>query len=74
MKEYGVPDPDTTAYCLLMQAVQGKSVEYVMHHPRVPLNARQCQMPGSLKVQALLLDKTVITAVQPRAGKPAKIT
>ena len=73
MKEYGVPDPDTTAYCLLLQAIQGKSVECIMHYPRVAINARQCKMPGSLKIQALLLDKTVVTVTQAGLGKPAKV-
>ena len=73
MKEYGTPDPDTTAYNLLMATVQDMPVECIMHYPRVAINARQCKMPGSLKIQALLLDKTVVTVTQAGLGKPAKV-
>lgn len=72
-KEYGIPDADTTAYDLLLKIVEGKQVELIMHYPRTAINARQCKMPGSLKVQALLSDKSVVTVIQPGVSKSAKV-
>lgn len=73
MKEYGTPDADDTAYKVLLAHVAGMQVDYIIHKPRVPVDARACQMPQSLTVQAVLADKSVITCFQPAPGKPARI-
>lgn len=73
MKEYGIPDVDDTAYKLLLEHVKDMDVLYITHHPRVPIDARMCLMPQSLKVQAVLANKRVITVIQPAPGLPAKI-
>lgn len=73
MKEYGTPDSDDTAYRTLLAHVSGMDVLYILHKPRVPIDARMCQLPQSLKVQAVLADGRVITCFQPAPGKPARI-
>lgn len=73
MKEYGTPDKDDTAYKVLLNHVKDMEVLYIMHKPRVPIDARMCQLPQSLKVQAVLTNNTVITCFQPAPGRPAKI-
>lgn len=73
MKEYGTPDADDTAYRVLLAHVAGMQVDYIIHKPRVPVDARACQMPQGLTVQAVLADKSVITCFQPAPGKPARI-
>lgn len=73
MKEYGTPDKDDTAYKVLLAHVAGMQVDYIIHNPRVPVDARMCQMPQSLTVQAVLADKSVIACFQPAPGKPARI-
>lgn len=71
-KVYGVQDPDTTAYDLLMQIIKDKKVARVLLHQRMPINARPCKLPGSLTVQAVLESGEVITVRQPRLTGPAK--
>ena len=73
MREYGTPDPDTTAYDKLIEHVKGLDVICIMHNQRVPIDARACQLPQSLKVQAVLADRTVVTAFQAAPGHRAKI-
>lgn len=73
MKIYGQPDPDDTAYKLLMEYVGDKDILYILHHQRIPVDARPCKLPLSLRVQAVLLNGEVITAMQPEPGKPARI-
>lgn len=73
MRIYGTPDPDTTAFDRLMREVEGLEVAYIIHHPRVDMAARACQWPGSLKVQAVLKDQTVVTVRQLKPGGPAKV-
>jgi hypothetical protein len=68
MKVYGVPDPDTTAYELLMTLVDQQDVKSVLHHQRMPMDARACQRPGSLLIQAVLNNNTVITVRQSYPG------
>ena len=73
MKEYGTPDSDDTAYKTLLAHIAGMDVLYILHKPRVPIDARMCQLPQSLTVQAVLADKQVVTCFQPAPGRPAKI-
>ena len=40
MKEYGTPDPDTTAYDKILAHVQGLDVAYILHNQRVPIDAK----------------------------------
>lgn len=72
-KIYGSPDADTSTYDLLMEAVQGKEVLRILHHQRKPIDARPCQLPDSLMVQAVLIDGTVITARQAKKGAIPRI-
>lgn len=74
LKEYGVPDEDKAAYDLLLQLVGDQPLRHILHHPRKPLDARSCQLPGSLLVQAVLLDGTVLSVRQTHKGKvPRKV-
>lgn len=73
-KEYGSPDSDSTAYDLLREYTKNMVVVYIMHHPRVPIDARACQMPQSLKVQAVMAYGNIITSTQMAPGLPAKIS
>lgn len=73
MKEYGTPDSDDTAYRTLLAHVKDMEVTYIVHKPRVPIDARMCLLPQSLKVQAVLADRTVVTCFQPAPGFPARI-
>ena len=73
MKEYGTPDPDRVAYLAVLRHTVDMPVKYIVHHQRVPINARACQLPQSLLVQAVLVDGQVVTAFQPAPGHPARI-
>lgn len=73
MKVFGVPDADTTAYQRLLEHVQGRKIKYVLHYTRVPINARPCLLPQSLRVQAIMEDGSVVTAVQAAPGHKARI-
>jgi len=74
MRVYGKPDPDSAAYDALMLAVGDATVTYIMHHPRVPIDARPCQLPTSLMVQAVLVGGKVVTARQLSVGGRINIT
>ena len=73
MKEYGTPDADDTAYKTLLRHVESMDVTFILHKPRVPIDARMCQLPQSLTVQAVLASGKVISCFQPSPGKPARI-
>lgn len=73
MKEYGTPDADSTAYLLLLEHIKGMEVLSILHHPRVPIDARACLLPQSLKVRAVLLNGQVITCQQAAPGHVARI-
>ena len=73
MKEYGTPYTDDTAYKTLLKHVEGMDVNYILHNPRAPIDARMCQLPQSLTVQAVLASGKVISCFQPSPGKPARI-
>ena len=73
MKEYGTPDADDTAYKTLLKHVESMEVDYILHNPRVPVDARMCRLPQSLTVQAVLASGKVISCFQPSPGKPARI-
>lgn len=73
MKVYGLPDPDSTALDTLLAYVDGMDVMYVLCHQRMPVDARPCKLPLSLKVQAILKNNVVVTAFQPAPGQPARI-
>jgi hypothetical protein len=68
MKHYGTPDPDTTAYDVLMALVDSQDVTSVLHSQRMPIDSRTCQRPGSLLIQAVLNNNTVITVRQDSPG------
>lgn len=72
-KEYGTPDEDLAAYNMLLVAVLGLEVRHILHHPRKPLDAKMCQKPGSLLVQAVLADGRVISIRQLRKGEQPRI-
>jgi hypothetical protein len=75
LKEYGPKDEDLTAYHKLLDYLTAKDIvpTYIMHHARRPLGAKQCQWPGSVRVQAVLPDNSVVTAVQYQPGAEARI-
>ncbi len=68
MKEYGQPDEDTAPYSRLLDHIAERyptlSIQYVLHNQRVPIDARPCQLPLSLRVQAVLSNGQIITAFQ----------
>lgn len=68
MKIYGKPDGDTTAIDYLMSIVDTDLVQAIMHHQRVPIDARACQLPQSLLVQAVMMDNTVVNVRQNQPG------
>ncbi len=70
---YGTPDPDAAAIDFLMAEIQGREVRYIIHHPRVPAEARPCKYPNSLLVQAVMWDNTVVSVRQFVPGGPAKL-
>lgn len=75
MTEYGTPDSDTAPLDTLkswLLANTQKAV-YIMHYQRVPVDARACQLPTSLKVQAVLEDGRIVTAFQPCIGAAVQI-
>jgi hypothetical protein len=78
MKAYGTPDADPTVYdalVLYLEASQdGPGPDYFIHHPRVPIDARPCRLPLSLRVQAVMPGGAVVTAFQARPGARVKIT
>lgn len=74
MKSYGTPNEDTAPLTALMDAVKGLEVEHILHFPRVPVDARPCQLPLSLVVKAVLQNKAVVTAFQPSPGKRVEIS
>lgn len=71
MKQYGTPDADTAPYDKLVSMLDMEQVQAIMHHPRVPIDARACQLPGSLLVQAVMCDNTVVNVRQNFAGGAA---
>lgn len=73
MITYGTPDPDTAAFDRLMREVEGLEVAYIIHHQRVDMAARACRWPGSLRVQAVMKDRTVVTVRQMKPGGPARV-
>ena len=76
MKVYGEPDPtDNQTEDFVRAKVAKLDVSYLILHPRKPVNARLCQRPQSILVQAVLSDGRVITARQDAPGlKPYLIT
>lgn len=74
MKVYGQSDQDRTAETLLYDLVKDKAVQYVMLNQRKPINARPCQQPGSLKLQAVLEDGAVVEVFQAKLGGEARRT
>lgn len=68
MKIYGKPDEDTTAIDYLLSIVDIDLVQGIMHHQRVPIDARACQLPQSLLVQAVMMDNTVVNVRQNQPG------
>lgn len=75
MREYGPKDEDTTAYDKLMLYCEENNLIplYIAHHKRKPINSKQCQWPGSVRVQAVLPTGKVVTSIQLRPGEEARI-
>lgn len=73
MKVYGVPNVDPTAYHCLLDYLAGRKVKYILHNQRVPIDARPCLLPQSLRIQAVLEDDTVVTAFQAAPNHKARI-
>lgn len=78
MKVFGVPNADPTAYHTLLDWLyinrKGQKIKYVLHYTRVPVDARPCLLPQSLRVQAVMEDGSVVTSVQAAPGHKARIT
>jgi hypothetical protein len=71
MKVYGTPDPtDNQTEDFVRAKVAKLEVSYLVLHPRKPVNARLCQRPQSILVQAVLKNGNVITARQDAPGNP----
>lgn len=73
VKTYGKSDPDMAAENLLMQMLKGLDVQSILLHQRKPIDARHCQLPGSLTVQAVLRDGRVITVRQNKVGGTPRV-
>lgn len=75
IKEYGPVDEDLTAYQTLLDYLteQGLTPLYIAHHKRKPLQSKQCQWPGSVRVQAVLTTGKVISSIQFKPGGKATI-
>lgn len=73
IKSYGEPDEDTLAADMLHEAVKDEKVKYFLYHPRTPIGARPCKLPGSLTVQAVLENGKVVTVVQHGVGKKPRL-
>jgi hypothetical protein len=70
IEEYGTPDTDPAAYqYLLTLALPMGEIKYILHHQRKPLDAKHCQNPGSLRVQAVFVNNRVLTIIQLRNGE-----
>ncbi len=72
MKTYGTSDEDLTAENLLYDVIKEMEVQYIILHPRTPIDARPCRLPGSLLAQAVLQDGQIITVRQSAPGGPAR--
>lgn len=73
MKTYGKSDPDPAAEVMLRELVKDLSVEYFILHARKPIDARPCQLPGSILAQAVLTGGRVVSVQQTEVGgKPRR--
>lgn len=69
IEEYGTPDADPAAYSyLLTLAAPIGEIKYILHHARKPVDAKHCQNPGGVRVQAVFMDNKVLTVIQLRNG------
>jgi len=75
MKIHGTPDLDSTAYEAILDYLVKNNLEAdrILFYQRMPVDARPCKLPLSLKVQAILKNNVVVTAFQPAPGQPARI-
>ena len=74
VKVYGVSDDDKTAENLLEQEIEKQGAQhlsYVVLHPRVPIDASTCRLPGSLLVQAVFIGNVVVSVRQNKIGGEA---
>lgn len=70
IEQFGPQDADTSAFIeLLTLAEPIGEVKYILHHARRPLDAKHCQYPGSIKVQAVFVNNKVLTVIQLRNGE-----
>jgi hypothetical protein len=67
--QYGTPDPDPAAYNRLVELAKDEDVTYILHHQRVPIDARTCLGPGSVKVQAVIAGGKLLTVKQSSDGE-----
>jgi len=69
-KEYGPVDADLSAYNYLLTLAEPiGEVNYILHYARRPVDAKHCQNPGGLMVQAVFMDNKVLTVMQTRTGE-----
>ena len=68
MKEYGTPDADTAVYDVLREYIAYSDVQYIMHYPRKPIDAKPCQLPQSLTVVAVFANGRTVQAFQAAPG------
>lgn len=71
-KVYGKPDEDQTAQNLLGELISGLEVEYLVLRPRIPIDARPCQLPGSITLSAKVKGSGFITVRQNKPGGSAR--
>ena len=76
MKEYGTPDADTATVDALRKWLTDNNMqaEYIMHYPRVQVDARPCRLPLSLTTQMVLTNRRVVTAFQAKPGARVQVT
>ena len=73
-KEYGINNKNPVLYEFLLKHVDYSKVDYILHHPQVPIDARPCAGPLSQMVQAIMTDSSIVTASTNPSTKDIRIT
>lgn len=64
MTSYGTQEPLHPLNELLGYAGNPTEYKYILFHPQIPHGSKQCQWPGSWKVQLVMLNDRVFTATR----------
>lgn len=75
VKVYGHSDADLTAEKKLEEVIDSLGemhLQYIVLHPRKPIDSKMCQLPGSLLVQAVFIGGVVVSVRQDKIGGEAR--